>query len=87
MHWQALGRILASERPDVEERRRHVLKQQGEQNVKLRGLEEALLEEISNVKGNILDDDTVIQALEHLKAEAAEVSESKQSTARRTERV
>ena len=71
---QALGTILKAERPDVERRRVDVLRQQGEQNVRLRGLEDALLATLAAVQGNILDDDSVVQALERLKREAAEVN-------------
>lgn len=39
--------ILRSERPDVERRRSEVLRLQGEQNVKLRELEEGLLNQLS----------------------------------------
>ena len=54
-----MGSILKAERPDVEKRRGDVLRQRGEQNVRLRSLEDALLSELSAVQGNILNDDTV----------------------------
>ncbi|CAM9987261.1 unnamed protein product, partial [Sphacelaria rigidula] len=57
---QALGSLLRAERPDVEERRTKMLQLQGEQSVKLRQLEERLLDTISAVEGTILDDDTVV---------------------------
>lgn len=40
----------------------------------LRQLEERLLDTISAVQGTILDDDTVVQALEDLKGEAGDVA-------------
>lgn len=40
----------------------------------LRQLEERLLDTISAVQGTILDDDTVVQALEDLKEEAGDVA-------------
>ena len=71
---QCLTRILKSERPDVDHKRGEVLKLQGEYQVRLRELEETLLEAINAVEGNILDDDSVMSKLEMLKTEAAEVS-------------
>jgi len=70
---QALGQVLRCERPDVEQKRRDVLRLQGEQSVKLRSLEDALLAELSSVTGNILDDDAVAMALAKLKSEAEDV--------------
>lgn len=42
--------------------------------VQLRQLEERLLDTISAVEGTILDDDTVVKALEDLKGEAGDVA-------------
>ena len=71
---QALSAILKAERPDVDRRRNEVLRLQGEQSVKLRELEETLLDKISAVQGAILDDDSVIKSLESIKAEAADLN-------------
>lgn len=50
--------------------------------VQLRQLEERLLDTISAVEGTILDDDTVVQALEDLKAEAGDVAKEVSRSAR-----
>lgn len=71
---QVLSEILRSERPDVDKRRSDMLKLQGEQNAKMRELEDHLLNRISAVQGAILDDNTVIDSLEGIKAEAAQLS-------------
>eukprot|EP01053_Blabericola_migrator_P008291 Blabericola_migrator_1__8290@NODE_42_length_17171_cov_64_374065_g38_i0_p1_GENE_NODE_42_length_17171_cov_64_374065_g38_i0NODE_42_length_17171_cov_64_374065_g38_i0_p1_ORF_typecomplete_len4774_score977_70AAA_6/PF12774_7/1_1e148AAA_6/PF12774_7/8_3e02AAA_6/PF12774_7/17DHC_N2/PF08393_13/2_5e03DHC_N2/PF08393_13/7_2e118AAA_8/PF12780_7/1_4e03AAA_8/PF12780_7/1_4e03AAA_8/PF12780_7/27AAA_8/PF12780_7/8_4e92DHC_N1/PF08385_12/1_5e89DHC_N1/PF08385_12/65DHC_N1/PF08385_12/1_8e03DHC_N1/PF08385_12/2_2e02DHC_N1/PF08 len=71
---QCLNLVLKSERPDVDKKRRDVLKLQGEFRVKLRELEDKLLTSLSNVSGNILDDERVISTLENLKAQAEEVN-------------
>lgn len=42
--------------------------------LQLRQLEERLLDTISAVEGTILDDDTVVKALEDLKGEAGDVA-------------
>ena len=71
---QALNDVLRSERPDVEQRRMNLVKMQGEFNTHLRGLEKRLLQALNQSRGNILDDDVVIETLETLKDEAAEIS-------------
>lgn len=71
---QSLNDVLKSERPDVDERRSNLVKLQGEFKVHLRQLEKRLLQSLNESRGNILDDDNVIQTLETLKHEAAEIS-------------
>ncbi|CAC9696072.1 dynein heavy chain, putative [Plasmodium sp. DRC-Itaito] len=71
---QCLNMILKNERPDIDKKRCDLLKLQGEYKVKIRELEESLLLELSNVKGNILDDDNVISTMEKLKVQGAEAS-------------
>lgn len=75
MQSQSLSRILECEKPEIEKQRNEILKLQGEQNVKLRGLEEQMLREISAVEGNILDDDRVVEGMERLMKEGAQVEE------------
>lgn len=69
MFAQCLNLVLKSERPDVDKKRSDVLKLQGEFRIRIRELEDSLLHALSNVKGNILDDDSVITTLETLKAQ------------------
>ncbi|KAL9078918.1 MAG: hypothetical protein Q9157_002174 [Trypethelium eluteriae] len=71
---QSLNEVLKSERPDVDERRSNLMKMQGEFSVHLRRLEKRLLEALNQSQGNILDDDHVIETLETLKKEAAEIA-------------
>ncbi|TQS39101.1 hypothetical protein Golomagni_00379 [Golovinomyces magnicellulatus] len=71
---QSLNEVLKSERPDVDERRSNLTKLQGEFKVHLRQLEKQLLQALNESRGNILDDDKVIETLENLKKEAAEIS-------------
>lgn len=66
---------MECEKPEIEKQRNDILKLQGEQNVKLRGLEEQMLREISTVKGSILDDDRVVAGMERLMKEGAQVEE------------
>ncbi|KAH6672719.1 dynein heavy chain [Plectosphaerella plurivora] len=77
---QSLNDVLKSERPDVDERRSNLIKLQGEFKVHLRQLEKRLLQALNESRGNILDDDNVIETLETLKTEAAEISDKMNNT-------
>ena len=77
---QSLNDVLKSERPDVDQRRSNLVKMQGEFNTHLRGLEKRLLQALNESRGNILDDDLVIETLETLKKEAAEISKKMSET-------
>lgn len=71
---QTLNEVLKSERPDVDERRSNLVKMQGEYTQRLRRLERLLLQALNASRGNILDDEKVIETLENLKNEAAEIT-------------
>ncbi|TIC37063.1 hypothetical protein E3Q09_01001 [Wallemia mellicola] len=71
---QSLDQVLKSERPDVDAKRTNLLKLQGEFRLRLHFLEKALLQALNQSTGNILDDDKVIETLETLKKEAADVT-------------
>ena len=72
---QSLNEVLKSERPDVDQRRMNLIKMQGEFSTHLRVLEKRLLQALNQSRGNILDDDVVLETLETLKKEAAEISQ------------
>jgi len=71
---QSLNEVLKSERPDVDERRTKLIKLQGEYSTNLRQLEKSLLQALNESRGNILDDDRVIETLEKLKTDAGVIS-------------
>lgn len=77
---QCLAEALKSERPDVDKRRVDLLKLQGEYQLTLRHLEQKLLQTLNEAEGKILDDDKLIQVLETLKLEAAEVAKKSKET-------
>uniref|UniRef100_UPI00358E5199 cytoplasmic dynein 1 heavy chain 1-like n=1 Tax=Myxine glutinosa TaxID=7769 RepID=UPI00358E5199 len=77
---QCLNEVLKAERPDVDEKRSDLLKLQGAFQLRLRQLEKSLLKALNEVKGRILDDDTIITTLENLKEEAAEVTRKVEET-------
>jgi len=72
---QSLSCIVKSEKPELESQRAILLKIQGEQNVKLRELEDQMLAKISAVEGSILDDDRVVDGMELLMQEGGQVEE------------
>lgn len=71
---QCLSLVLQKEAPSLYQQRNNVLQLQGEYQVRLRDLEEQLLSSLNALRGNILDNDTVMNTLEQLKTEAASIS-------------
>ena len=71
---QALDKVLKVERPEIDRKRTDLMKLQGEFRLRLRHLERSLLQALNDSTGSILDDDKVIETLEVLKKEAAEVT-------------
>ena len=72
---QSLSQVVKVEKPELETKRASLLKLQGEQNVKLRELEDQMLAKISACEGSILDDDEVVAGMEVLMKEGAQVEE------------
>ncbi|KZP00669.1 dynein heavy chain protein 1 [Calocera viscosa TUFC12733] len=70
---QSLEQVLKAERPETDQRRKDLMKIQGEFRLRLRALEKLLLQALNDSTGNILDDDKVIFTLENLKKEAGEI--------------
>ncbi|ODV62102.1 dynein heavy chain [Ascoidea rubescens DSM 1968] len=70
---QTLNMTLKKERPDVEKQRIELIKLHGEYKVRLRFLEDKLLQSLSDTEGNILDNDEIITTLENLKVESKEI--------------
>jgi dynein heavy chain 1, cytosolic len=77
---QSLSVVVKSLKPEIESKRASVLKLQGEQNVKLRELEDQMLTKISACEGSILDDDALVQGMERLMLEGAQVEEQIESS-------
>lgn len=77
---QSLDQVLKVERPDTEKKRTDLMKMQGEFRLRLRTLEKLLLQALNESSGNILDDDKVINTLETLKREAAEITHKVEET-------
>jgi dynein heavy chain 1 len=77
---QSLDKLLKAERPDTESRRTSLLKAQGEFKLRLRHLEQMLLQALNDSSGSILENDKLIATLEGLKREAADISQKMQQT-------
>ncbi|KAJ1610659.1 dynein heavy chain [Cryptosporidium canis] len=70
---QSRNIILKELRPDIDKKRSDLLRLHGEYRVQLRECEDDLLLALSNVKGNILEDETIINTLEVLKKKAQDI--------------
>jgi len=77
---QALDKVLKVERPEIDQKRTDLMKLQGEFRLRLRHLERSLLQALNESSGSILDDDKVIETLEVLKKEAADVTRKVEDT-------
>mmetsp|Transcript_20729 Transcript_20729/g.31820 ORF Transcript_20729/g.31820 Transcript_20729/m.31820 type:complete len:163 (+) Transcript_20729:10894-11382(+) len=71
---QCLNIFLKEERPEIDKKRNDIIKLQSEFRVKLRELEDQLLNELTESEGNILQNDKLIQTLETLQKEAKEIA-------------
>ena len=73
---QFINIYVKNERPDTESKRLNLLKLQGEFLVKLRNLEDDLLNEISSSRGtNLLENEEMIQKLRTIKKESTHIEE------------
>jgi dynein heavy chain 1, cytosolic len=72
---QSLSHLVRAMKPELESQRETLLKLQGEQNVKLRELEDQMLAKISACEGSILEDDRVVEGMEVLMREGSQVEE------------
>lgn len=77
---QCLNIYLRNERPEIEQKRQDLLKLQGECKVKLRELEDKLLNTLSTFEGSILENDQLIATLETIKKESMEISKKVEAT-------
>jgi dynein heavy chain 1 len=73
LQMQCLDRFLKVQRPDIDSKRKILLKTQGEYQLRLHELEKQLLDSLNESTGNILDDENVMNTLEALKTEATDI--------------
>ncbi|CAL4142073.1 unnamed protein product, partial [Meganyctiphanes norvegica] len=65
---QLLAEVVKAERPDLEETKYKLTKQQNDFKIELKKLEDDLLCRLSSAGGNFLGDYTLVENLEHTKA-------------------
>eukprot|EP00915_Cephaloidophora_sp_WS-2016_P003568 GHVH01004823.1.p1 GENE.GHVH01004823.1~~GHVH01004823.1.p1 ORF type:complete len:3130 (+),score=435.75 GHVH01004823.1:30-9392(+) len=75
---QCLKSILVTERPDVHEKMQGLIKQQGEFDFQIRQMERELLD-LLNKTNNILEDTTVLSALEEMQSKTLQMKEDKKT--------
>ncbi|XP_063612420.1 dynein beta chain, ciliary-like, partial [Penaeus indicus] len=72
---QLLAEVVKAERPDLEELKYNLTKQQNDFKIQLKHLEDDLLSRLSSAGGNFLGDTALVENLEHTKATAQEIQE------------
>ncbi|KAI9339082.1 dynein heavy chain [Obelidium mucronatum] len=77
---QCLYQVLRAERPDTDRKRSDLVKAKGEFQLRLRHLEKLLLQALNESRGNILDDDNIMETLETLKQEALDITKKVEDT-------
>ncbi|GAB1597647.1 dynein beta chain, ciliary isoform X1, partial [Argonauta hians] len=82
---QLLAAVVSKERPDLEELKSSLTRQQNEFKITLKQLEDFLLARLSAAEGNFLGDYTLVENLETTKSTAADIIE-KVAEAKNTER-
>ncbi|GAB1603232.1 cytoplasmic dynein 2 heavy chain 1-like isoform X1, partial [Argonauta hians] len=73
---QLLAQTIQHEKPELELRKTQLLQQEEELKIQLATLEESLLEELANAKGNILENKELLASLNKMKASSNTVTES-----------
>jgi len=81
---QLLAAVVAKERPDLEQLKANLTRQQNEFKITLKQLEDSLLARLSAAEGNFLGDYALVENLETTKRTAIEIEE-KVSEAKITE--
>ncbi|XP_054276549.1 dynein beta chain, ciliary [Macrosteles quadrilineatus] len=72
---QLLAEVVKAERPDLEELKAELTKQQNDFKIALKTLEDDLLSRLSSAGGNILGDTALVENLETTKRTAAEIEQ------------
>ncbi|CAE7327689.1 Dnah7 [Symbiodinium sp. CCMP2456] len=81
---QMLGIVVAKERPDLEEQKSQLVKDNAKMNKQLKEIEDEILHLLSASEGDVLDDDTLVDKVTASKQVSLEIGE-KQEVAKVTE--
>lgn len=71
---QLLATVLQREKPELELRRTELLKKEEEMKLEMTQLEESLLEELASSKGNVLENQELIDSLNKTKSSSNEIA-------------
>ena len=80
---QLLAEVVKADRPDLEEQKAELTRQQNEYKILLKSLEDDLLSRLSSAGDDILSDSALVENLEHTKKTASEI-EVKVAEAKKT---
>merc|ERR1719310_2179889 len=72
---QMLGILVAKEEPEVEKKRQNLIVESAQSKAQLKEIEDRILELLSNAKGNILDDEELINTLATSKVASQRIEE------------
>jgi dynein heavy chain len=72
---QMLGILVAKEEPEVEKKRQMLIVESAQSKSQLKEIEDKILEQLSNSKGNILDDEELINTLANSKITSSRIEE------------
>jgi dynein heavy chain, axonemal len=72
---QMLGILVAREEPETERKRQNLIVESAQSKAQLKEIEDRILELLSNAKGNILDDEELINVLSNSKAASQRIEE------------
>merc|ERR1719272_2697828 len=72
---QMLGILVAKEEPEVERKRQNLIIESAQSKAQLKEIEDRILELLSNAKGNILDDEELINTLATSKVASQRIEE------------
>ncbi|CAG9863949.1 unnamed protein product [Phyllotreta striolata] len=73
---QLLSRAISQENPEIENKQKELLKEREEMEEKLDNLQNQLLEDLANSKGNILQDNKLLESLNQTKASSEAIAEA-----------
>lgn len=73
---QLLTAVLAHEKPELEQRKSHLLKKEEEDKIQISKLEDFLLEQLAGSTGNILENKELLASLNETKSKSAAIEES-----------
>eukprot|EP00746_Dinoflagellata_sp_MGD_P145028 gnl/MRDRNA2_/MRDRNA2_77702_c0_seq2.p1 gnl/MRDRNA2_/MRDRNA2_77702_c0~~gnl/MRDRNA2_/MRDRNA2_77702_c0_seq2.p1 ORF type:complete len:2303 (+),score=541.45 gnl/MRDRNA2_/MRDRNA2_77702_c0_seq2:266-6910(+) len=72
---QMLGILVAKEEPETEKKRQNLVVESAQSKAQLKEIEDRILELLSNAKGNILDDEELIDTLSNSKVASQRIEE------------